>query len=240
LLDAGLMHGDALTVSGQVFSQYAQRIRIQGDKPVFESAFNKQKNILSSVAEPFDESGGLVQVEGNLGKAVIKVSAVPKPYWRIQAPAKVFSSQLDVAAAYKNGELTGDFVLVLKGQGPKSNGMPELHKLMPILGNLQDAGQKVALLTDGRLSGASGKVLSAIHLVPEAANGGFISQLVDGDIVEVDVETKTLAVHGVDFSTREKIYSPVKQTGVGRELFSLFRNNVTPADKGAVSINWDE
>lgn len=240
LLEAGLMHGDVLTVSGEPFCQYAQRIQMQQSKPVFEKAYNKQESILSSTSAPFDETGGLVQVEGNLGRAVIKVSAVPRQYWNIKAPAKVFSSQLDVAEAYKNGELSGDFVLVLKGQGPKSNGMPELHKLMPILGNLQDAGNKVALLTDGRLSGASGKVLSAIHLVPEAANEGFISQLLDGDIIEIDVETKSLAIHDVDFSKREKVYEPAHQMGVGRELFALFRNNVTPADKGAVSINWDE
>jgi len=189
---------------------------------------------------PFDVSGGIQQVIGNLGKAVIKVSAVPKNYWEITAPAKVFSDQLEVVTAYKAGLLQQNMVLVLKAQGPKSNGMPELHKLMPILANLQDEGFSVALLTDGRLSGASGKVLSAIHLVPEAANGGAIAKILDGDLIRIDAKAGTVDILEVNLDERTVVYDAHRNKGIGRELFSMFRRQVTPADEGAISIGWDE
>ena len=240
LLNAGLMHKDVLTVNGSDFSDYGKRVCFKGDTPSYKSPSNSETTILSSVETPFDTTGGITQVEGNLGKAVIKVSAVPKACWKISAPAKVFKDQLDAVSAYQKGELQQDMVLVLKAQGPKANGMPELHKLMPILANLQDEGFSVALLTDGRLSGASGKVLSAIHLVPEAANGGSIAKIKDGDQIEINAIEGILNILNVDLHSRQAEYQAVKNLGVGRELFSLFRKQVTPANEGAMSIDWDE
>jgi len=201
---------------------------------------NSNTKILATVKQPFDITGGIKVMNGNLGKAIIKVSAVPKQYWKIKAPAMVFNDQLDVQQAYKDGKLNCDHILVLKGQGPKANGMPELHKLMPVLANLQDQDFKVALLTDGRLSGASGKVLSAIHLVPEAVNGGAIAKIEDGDIIEINAHTGVVNIENVDLNTRQVHFSVAKNLGVGRELFSVFRAHVTPADEGAMSINWQE
>jgi len=240
LLNAGLMHGDVQTVNGTLFYDYGKKACVNESTITFEQANNKQTDILATIESPFDATGGLKQVAGNLGKAMIKVSAVPKNNLSIKAPAMVFTDQLDVISAYQKGQLQKDHVLVLKGQGPKSNGMPELHKLMPVLANLQDEGFKVALLTDGRLSGASGKVLSAIHLVPEAANGGAISKIEDGDIIEINAQTGVLNIKDVNLNDRESIYSAPNNMGVGREIFSLFRKNVTPADEGAISIDWLE
>lgn len=240
LLNASLMHKDVLTVNGSDFSDYGKSIRFKGDSLSYEPPNNYEISILSSIDTPFDPTGGIKQVEGNLGKAIIKVSAVPKASWKISAPAKIFKDQLDAVSAYKQGDLQQDMVLVLKAQGPKANGMPELHKLMPILSNLQDEGFSVALLTDGRLSGASGKVLSAIHVVPEAASDGAIAKIKEGDQIEINAITGTLNVLDVDLSSREVDYQKVKNIGVGRELFSVFRKQVTPANEGAMSINWDE
>ena len=240
LLKAGLMHGDVLTVNGGEFIDYGKKVEFQGSQIRFKEPVNKQLDILATIEKPFDVVGGIKQVSGNLGKAVIKVSAVPKHAWKIKAPAKVFTDQLDVVSDYKKGLLQQNMVLVLKAQGPKANGMPELHKLMPILANLQDEGFDVALLTDGRLSGASGKVLSAIHLVPEAANGGVIAKIKEGDVIEIDANLGTVNVLGVNLDERDINYTKVKNIGVGRELFSMFRSHVTPADEGAISIGWDD
>jgi phosphogluconate dehydratase len=242
LIKAGLMHADVLTVNGSHFLDYGKKVIFENEMPriTFEEPSNAQSEILASVEMPFDASGGIKQVIGNLGKAVIKVSAVPKDAWRVMAPAKVFTDQLDVVTEYKKGLLQQDMVLVLKAQGPKANGMPELHKLMPILANLQEEGFSVALLTDGRLSGASGKVLSAIHLVPEAANGGMIAKILDGDMIEIDANSGTVNLLDVNLKERSVDYHKAKNRGVGRELFSMFRNQVTPADEGAISIGWDE
>ena len=240
LLNSGLMHGDVLTSNGGMFSDYGKQAVVSKTHIEFITAKNSQESILASVESPFDISGGLTVVEGNLGKAMIKVSAVPKTHLSISAPAMVFNDQLDVITAYQKGLMQKDLVLVLKGQGPKSNGMPELHKLMPVLGNLQDEGFKVALLTDGRLSGASGKVLSAIHLVPEAANAGPISKIQNGDMISINVSTGSVNIEGVDLAARDVDYEKPNNLGVGRELFSIFRKNVTPADEGAISIDWQE
>jgi phosphogluconate dehydratase len=240
LLINGLMHGDVLTVTGDPFDQYGQASHVKDKKLVLSEVKNSNENILASVEKPFDESGGLKVVDGNLGKAIIKVSAVPKTHWKIKAPAKVFTSQKAVQEAYHQGVLNCNHVLVLKGQGPKANGMPELHKLMPVLANLQDAGFKVALLTDGRLSGASGKVLSVIHLVPEAANFGAISKIENDDLIEIDANHGRVNVLDLDLNTRTAQFIKHKNMGVGTELFSVFRTHVTPADEGAISINWDE
>ncbi len=242
LLNAGLMYGDVLTVNGSGFYYYANRITFDSSRNelVYTKVVNQDATILASVETPFDETGGITQVLGNIGKAVIKVSAVPKDKWSIKAPARVFTDQLEVVAAYQAGLLQQDLVLVLKAQGPKSNGMPELHKLMPILANLQDEGFSVALLTDGRLSGASGKVLSAIHMVPEAASGGNIAKLLDGDMIEIDANSGVVNVLDVDLDSRDCKFEMPKNKGVGRELFSMFRRQVTPADEGAMSIAWDD
>ncbi len=242
LLNAGLMHADVKTVNAGYFSDYGKKVSFDSykNKLIYASPQNTQKTILANIKKPFDVTGGIKQVKGNLGKAVIKVSAVPKSNWKISAPAKVFNDQLDAVKAYKKGQLQQDFVLVLKGQGPKANGMPELHKLMPMLANLQDEGFHVALLTDGRLSGASGKVLSAIHLVPEAANGGGITKIQDGDIIEIDALNATVNILNVNLEEREVDYKKAKNLGVGREFFSMFRSQVTPADEGAISIGWEE
>lgn len=240
LLSAGLMHGDVLTVNGTKFFDYGFKAIVSPTEIEFIPVSNDDAGVLASIKKPFDQSGGLKQVEGNLGKAIIKVSAVPKNHWQVKAPAMVFNDQLEVLTAYQQGLLQKDHVLVLKGQGPKSNGMPELHKLMPILANLQDEGFSVALLTDGRLSGASGKVLSAIHLVPEAASQGEIAKILNGDLIEINALSGALNIIDVDLSKRHSTYEKPNSFGVGRELFTMFRQQVTPADQGAVSIQWEE
>ncbi|NVK37349.1 MAG: phosphogluconate dehydratase [Gammaproteobacteria bacterium] len=241
LLNAGLMHGDVLTVTQKTFAQdvlhssrhwenhYAKRVNK-----------HQQADIHASYKKPFDEKGGLTLMQGNVGQAIVKVSAVKAEFRSIRAPAKVFTDQLDVITAFQNQELNQDVVVVLKGQGPKANGMPELHKLMPVLGSLQDHGFHVALLTDGRLSGASGKVLSAIHCVPEAAAGGMIDRIQDGDLVSIDANSGAMNVVNVNWYDRQPQFTGHVQRGVGRELFSVFRKHVTSADTGAISIDWDE
>jgi len=241
LLQAGLMHGDVLTVTQKTLAQdiihstrhwknyYGKKVKAE-----------QQKQVLAKANKPFDEKGGLTLLNGNLGRAIVKVSAVKPEHREIRAQAKVFTDQLDVIKAFQDKELNKDVVVVLKGQGPKANGMPELHKLMPVLGSLQDNGFHVALLTDGRLSGASGKVLSAIHCVPEAASGGFIDLIEDGDTVVINAETGDMNVINVDWHEREPQFKATKQMGVGRELFSVFRKHVNAADQGAISIDWDE
>lgn len=241
LLNAGLMHGDVLTITQKTFAQDVLH-SLRHWQNHYEKQLNEttRSEILATSKKPFDEKGGLTLLKGNLGLAIVKVSAVKNEYRSIQAPAKVFSDQLDVIAAFKRGELNHDVVVVLKGQGPKANGMPELHKLMPVLGSLQDHGFKVALLTDGRLSGASGKVLSAIHCVPEAAAGGMINRIHDGDVVHIDAQSGELNVLNVNLESRNGEFKRQPQKGVGRELFSVFRKHVTAADVGAISIDWEE
>jgi phosphogluconate dehydratase len=241
LLNAGLMHGDVLTVTQKTLAQDVLH-SLRHWQNHYEKQLNEtaRSDILATFKKPFDAKGGLTLLKGNLGLAIVKVSAVKSEYRSIQAPAKVFSDQLDVITAFKNGELNHDVVVVLKGQGPKANGMPELHKLMPVLGSLQDHGFKVALLTDGRLSGASGKVLSAIHCVPEAAAGGMINRIHDGDVVHIDAQSGELNVLNVNLESRNDEFKRQPQKGVGRELFSVFRKHVTAADVGAISIDWEE
>lgn len=241
LLQAGLMHGDVLTVTQKTFAQdILHSMRHWQNYYGKKAKQDQKKQVLASTKQPFDEKGGLTLLKGNLGQAIVKVSAVQPQFRSIRAIAKVFTDQADVLQAFKDKMLNQDVVVVLKGQGPKANGMPELHKLMPVLGSLQDQGFKVALLTDGRLSGASGKVLSAIHCVPEAAAGGFIDLIHDGDTIVIDAESGDMNVLNVDWHERSAQIQIPKQQGVGRELFSVFRKHVTPADKGAISIDWDE
>ena len=190
--------------------------------------------MLSDDVQVFNATGGLKVLSGNLGRCVIKVSAVAKEHHYIDAEAIVFDSQHDVETAYKAGELNRDAIIVVRFNGPAANGMPELHKLMPVLGNIQKAGHKVALVTDGRLSGASGKIPAAIHVTPEAAKGGPLAQLQTGDRIRLDATNGTLHVLD-DIRLRPLAQSNLKaqHAGLGRELFSAFRHIVTSAEQGA-------
>lgn len=243
LLTAGLLHNDVITVAGTTLSDYAKRAVIKDGQISYQVLDDGEldPDIIRAPAEPFAKVGGIKRLSGNLGNAIIKVSAVPEEHWQIKAPARVFHDQVDFIEAFHEGLLTGDFVAVLRFQGPKANGMPELHKLMPLLGVLQDRGQKVALVTDGRLSGASGKVPAALHICPEAMQLGAISQVEEGDIIELDCHTGTLNVTSTDLSTRPFAQAPSGHvSGVGRELFSVFRHSVGPTSEGAISIPWPE
>ena len=201
---------------------------------------SKDDDVVRGVAAPFDREGGLRRLQGNLGRAIVKISAVAPAHRAITAPARVFDSQDAVLAAFDAGTLAGDFVAVVRGQGPRANGMPELHKLTPILGVLQDRGQRVALLTDGRMSGASGKVLAAIHLTPEAVAAGAIARIRDGDAIRLDAEAGTLDVL-VD-EARWLARAPdcpgvvASHAGMGRELFALMRAQAGTAEHGASSL----
>ena len=239
LLSAGLLHRDIMTVAGKDLSDYGQTAVIEGDKlawtPVGDSG---DETILRPAAAPFSPDGGMRILSGNLGRACIKVSAVERERWVIEAPARVFSDQSEVQAAFKAGELERDVVVVVRFQGPKANGMPELHKLTPPLGVLQNRGFKVALVTDGRMSGASGKVPCAIHLSPEAIGGGAIGLIRDGDVVRLDAVAGTLdaLVDPAEWASRELAETPVPVQGMGRELFALFRQAADEAEKGASPI----
>ncbi|WP_343526826.1 phosphogluconate dehydratase [Sphingomonas sp.] len=239
LLSEGLLHRDILTVAGKDLSDYGQTAVIEDDrlnwKPVGDSG---DETILRPAAAPFSPDGGMRILSGNLGRACIKVSAVERERWIIEAPARVFSDQSEVQAAFKAGELERDVVVVVRFQGPKANGMPELHKLTPPLGVLQNRGFKVALVTDGRMSGASGKVPCAIHLSPEAIGGGAIGLIRDGDIVRLDAVEGTLnaMVDPAEWAARQLADTPAPIQGMGRELFALFRQAADEAEKGASPI----
>ncbi|MDY0330616.1 MAG: phosphogluconate dehydratase [Thiomonas sp.] len=242
LLAAGLLHADVQTVAGPGLARYAQEPGLDGGQLVWRgvNGDSLDRDILRPVADPFAPDGGLKLMTGNLGRAIIKVSAVKPEYREITAPALVFDDQDDLLAAFKRGELERDFVAVIRFQGPAANGMPELHKLMPTLGVLQDRGFKVALVTDGRMSGASGKVPSAIHVTPEAVHGGPIARVRDGDRITLNAHTgqvnaevppevwATRQAQAIDLSRR--------QYGVGRELFAAFRQHVDGAEQGATSF----
>ncbi|VAV90506.1 Phosphogluconate dehydratase, partial [hydrothermal vent metagenome] len=201
------------------------------------------QNILRSVSAPFSTDGGMKLLSGNLGRAVIKTSAVKEKHRKVMAPAVVFASQDDMLAAYGRGELDKDFVAVVRFQGPKANGMPELHKLTPSLGVLQDRGFQVALITDGRMSGASGKVPSAIHLTPEALEGGPIGLIRDGDVIELDAMSGTLTLHVAADELKKRIPATAdlaaNDIGMGRELFGAFRAVVGSAETGASIFSWE-
>lgn len=238
LLDAGFMHTDVRTVTGQDLSVYAREPYLhQGQLQWREVASVSQaESILRPTTDPFAKHSGLHLLAGNLGRAIVKTSAVKEQHWSIKAPARIFDSQADALAAYSAGLLTGDLVLVLRFAGPAANGMPELHKLMPLLANLQANGQKVALVTDGRLSGASGKVLAAIHLTPEAAKGGVLSRLQDGDLIEIDAKQDLFHVHVTpeELALRNAAQAPGDLSlGYGLQLFAAQRRWVGPADQGA-------
>ncbi|WP_028032419.1 phosphogluconate dehydratase [Chelativorans sp. J32] len=240
LLDAGLLHEDVLTVWGPGLRQYAIEARLGPDGSVVRQPAPKEsgdEKVLVPVTKAFQPTGGIRVLKGNLGQAIIKTSAVKPQHRIIEAPAIVFHAQEELQAAFKAGELDRDFIAVLRFQGPKANGMPELHKLTPVLGVLQDRGHKVALLTDGRMSGASGKVPAAIHVTPEAADAGPIARIKDGDIVRLDAEAGTVEalVDAEEFAARAPASADLSHEhyGMGRELFASFRQIVSRADQGA-------
>ncbi len=240
LLKAGLLHEDVKTVNGTGLNGYRVEAKLGRDGSVTrEPAPERSGNdrVLTVATKPFQDNGGLKVLTGNMGRAVIKVSAVKPDRHVVEAPARVFHSQDDLQAAFKSGELTSDVVAVVRFQGPKACGMPELHKLTPGLGILQDRGLKVALVTDGRMSGASGKIPAAIHVTPEAVDGGPIARVQDGDIIRVDALKGTLEVlvDAQEFASRPIAVADLSahQHGVGRNLFGAFRAAVGPADDGA-------
>ncbi len=234
LAEEGLIHMDATPVFGEMQDYLSRPALVDGQlvwQPVGESG---DASVLSPSGSRFQATGGTKLLAGNLGRAVVKVSAVAPEYRVIEAPARVFSSQHAVEAAYKAGDLNQDAVIVVRHNGPAANGMPELHKLMPVLGNLQKAGYKVALVTDGRLSGASGKIPAAIHVTPEALHGGAIGLLADGDLLRVDAVNGSLdCLTDLSGRTQAEIDLTLEQEGWGRELFSVMRRAVSSAECGA-------
>jgi len=237
LLAAGLLHDDTRTVAGDGLARYTREPKlIEGDLVWTDGAeASLNDKILRPASDPFQPTGGVRRLAGNLGTGVMKVSAVAPERHVIEAPARVFHDQEAVKNAFKAGEFTGDTVVVVRFQGPKANGMPELHSLTPILAVLQDRGLRVALVTDGRMSGASGKVPSAIHVSPEALDGGPLARLRDGDLVRVDAVAGTLDVLTPGVLDRPNVRPDLVANGfgLGRELFAVFRNHVGPAEAGA-------
>ncbi|WP_150526122.1 phosphogluconate dehydratase [Roseibium sediminis] len=240
LLSDGYLHKDVKTVYGSDLSGYTVEARLDSDgniqrDPVPE--ISGDETVVAPLSKPFQPTGGLKMLTGNMGKAVIKISAVAEERHIIEAPARVFHTQEDMLKAFSNKEINGDIAAVVRFQGPKACGMPELHKLTPCLGILQDRGYKVALITDGRMSGASGKIPAAIHVTPEAADGGPIAKIKDGDIIRVDAKTGKLEVlvDADEFAARPLASADLShhQNGVGRDLFATFRNAVGTADTGA-------
>ena len=240
LIGAGLAHADIMTVYGKSLEDGAQEPVMDGDMLKWNPApgISGDEKMLRPVAAPFQQEGGFRLLKGNLGRGTIKISAVDPSRWTIEAPCRVFSDQNDVLAAFKAGELEKDVVVVVRFQGPASNGMPELHKLTPPLGVLQDRGFKVALVTDGRMSGASGKVPAAIHVSPEAKTGGPLAKLRDGDVVRVCADTGELAalVEEAEWAARDHASAPVAAMGVGRELFALMRLHSDEAERGGSAM----
>ncbi len=237
LLGAGLAHADIATISGGDLAAYAQEPFLDGDMLSWRDApaASADESVLRPARAPFSADGGLRLMAGGLGRACVKVSAVAEGKRIVEAPALVFDSQAGVQAAFKRGDLDRDCVIVVRGQGPRANGMPELHKLMPLMGALQDRGFKVALATDGRMSGASGKVLAAIHVTPEAAEGGPLAKLRDGDVIRVDGDNGVLdVVSPPDWRERApaQLDLAANARGMGRELFGLFRAHACSAERG--------
>ncbi len=238
LLEAGLVHDDVETIVGRGLHNYVVEPLLEQGKLTFLNGpkLSRDSSVVSSAAEPFSHEGGLKLLQGNIGRSVIKTSALKPTQHLIEAPAIVFESQEALQAAFKRGELERDFIAVVRYQGPKANGMPELHGLMPPLGVLQDKGFKVAIITDGRMSGASGKVPSAIHLSPEAKDGGLIAKVQTGDIIRLDIEhgETTLLVDAAELEKRTVTVPDFSgnQHGFGRELFATVRQNVGSAESG--------
>ncbi|MDN4052708.1 phosphogluconate dehydratase [Massilia sp. YIM B02763] len=242
LLDAGLAHEDVNTILGHGLRAHCKEPFLDGDKVVWKDlpAQSGDEAVVRPASNPFRADGGLILVKGNLGRAVMKVSAVKEEHHIVEAPALTFDSQEDFMHAYKAGKLNRDFVAVLRFQGPRANGMPELHALTPALANLQDAGYHVALVTDGRMSGASGKVPAAIHVSPEILAGGPLGLVRDGDIIRVDATQGVLeALVPADvWAARKQATADLSAShiGMGRELFAIFRNATSAAEEGAATF----
>ena len=242
LLDAGLMHEDVKTILGDSLRAHCAEPFLEGESVVFKPApaVSGDDSVLRTATAPFSADGGLRLLTGNLGRSVIKISAVKKEHWVVQAPALVFHSQEAFMKAFRAGELDRDFVAVLSHQGPRANGMPELHALTPALGILQDAGRHVALITDGRMSGASGKVPAAIHVTPEVLAGGPLGLVRDGDMIRMDAEQGILEalVPTEEWAQRQPLTLDLtaNHVGMGRELFAMFRTTVSAAEEGATSF----
>ena len=238
LMQHGLMHSDAQTIWGKSLADYASEPQLIDSELTWQPSPKQSLDpkVLTSVAEPFDAEGGLRLLTGNLGRGVIKISAVAPQHRQVRAQAVVIEDQHALQEKFDAGDLTGDCVVVVRFQGPQANGMPELHKLTPILGVLQDRGYAVALVTDGRMSGASGKVPAAIHVTPEACQGGPLAMIRNGDWISLDATTGTLMVElsAQELAEREPLPNgAISNTGVGREFFGLFRQAVTGAEQGA-------
>jgi phosphogluconate dehydratase len=237
LLGEGLLHGDALTAGADAQSAYIGMPELHGEELVWNPAEESGDiEVLRPARDPFLPDGGMKLVEGNLGRGIFKTSAVDKERWTIEAPALCFSEQGQVLDAFQNGELDRDCIVVVRFQGPRANGMPELHKLIPALGVIQDRGYKVALVTDGRMSGASGKVPAAIHVSPEALPDGPLSRVRDGDIIRLCGHDGKLETLGADLASRGPVAAPPPPVGTGRELFALMRRHVDEAEAGASAI----
>ena len=240
LIDAGLLHRDIMTVAGDDLADYGREPMLENDQLVWRDApeVTADDTMLRPPSAPFSPDGGMRLVTGNLGRATFKTSAVDPARWTIEAPVRVFHDQNDALAAFRAGELDRDVVVVIRFQGPVANGMPELHKLTPPLGVLQDKGFNVALVTDGRMSGASGKVPAAIHLSPEAERGGAIAKLQDGDIVRLCANSGTLSalVDADIWAARAPAPTPARHVGTGRELFALMQAGADEAEKGGSAM----
>jgi phosphogluconate dehydratase len=242
LLAHGLLHRDIRCVSGRDLDAQTDEPYLDGKRLAWRAGPERSgdTSILRPVAEPFDREGGMRLIQGNLGRGIAKISAVKPEHRRIEAPARVFESQDGMLAAFAENTLTGNFVAVIRAQGPRANGMPELHKLTPTLGLLQDRGQRVALLTDGRMSGASGKVLAAIHVSPEAACAGAIAKVRTGDLIRIDAEAGIMEalVPEAEWLERAPELPKLEENrhGLGRELFGLMRAQVSSAEEGACAL----
>jgi phosphogluconate dehydratase len=240
LLEAGLLHADLLTAGAEDFAAFAREPVLQDGELAWAPPppAPRDTSMLRPVADPFRPDGGMCLVQGNLGRGIFKTSAVDHDRWTIEAPCRVFSGQADVTAAFKAGEFIADTVVVVRFQGPRANGMPELHNLTPALGVLQDRGLRVALVTDGRMSGASGKVPAAIHVTPEAACGGPLARLRDGDMVRLCAVRGELAalVDAAEWEQRAHAAPPACEDGTGRELFAMMRQGADGAEQGASAM----
>ncbi|MFT6642059.1 MAG: phosphogluconate dehydratase [Flavobacteriaceae bacterium] len=236
LLSAGLLHEDVQTILGSGLSRFTEAPELIGSTAHWNKVPEKSgdRSIIREYTSPFQNEGGMRLIEGSVGRAIVKVSSVENKHRSVTAPARVFSSQEDFTGAFEAGDLKADMVVVLPYQGPQANGMPELHKLTPYLGVLQNQGYKVALMTDGRMSGASGKILAAIQVTPEAADDGLIGRIQDGDMITIDAEAGVLSVD-IDLQARPPRVRDLSanEQGMGRELFAVFRNQVGAAETGA-------
>jgi phosphogluconate dehydratase len=233
----GLIHIDTLTAGAGSMEAWIGNPELHGEELVWAPAEESADvDMLRPVGEPFRADGGMRLVQGNLGRAIFKTSAVDEERWVVEAPARCFSDQNDVLEAFKAGELDRDLAVVVRFQGPRANGMPELHKLTPTLGVLQDRGYKVALITDGRMSGASGKVPAAIHVSPEARPDGPLARVRDGDVIRLDGYNGQLEALGIDLASRPPANSPPPPAGTGRELFALMRMHASEGEVGASAL----